>query len=532
MILFLVGLHRLVVVLLLWREGIDIAELEEAQVLTLAVHVVLNALQATEEQRLTHHVQVARQRIHDVDEGILLVAVIGRLGERVVQDLVEALAYQLLAHEIGQFVLLVLLTLDDERTLQLRGNLHIIISIDTQDILDDITGALHVNTIGRNLEGQPLLVLVLDLHLKREADGLDDLRIDILTHQVMDILETQVHDSILDGLGIDITYIHRYLTACQFLTEDGCLLQRIDGAIGIDATLEAERGIRAQTMTAGTLTDPCGMEVGAFEHDILRGLIGAATPTTEDAGDTHRLLGIADGQVAFREFMLHAVERLERCSVGHRLYDNLMPLHHVGIEGMQRLAIGHHDIVRDVYDVIDGAQANGGKSVLQPVRALFHLAVGDADTGIALASLLILDGYLDRQIVIIDLELRAVRAVHLRLVAIALQPGIQVAGHSPVREAVSTVGGDVHLNEPVALQMIVLSGRRAYHGILREDDDAGMVIADTDLILCTDHTVRLDATQLGLLDDKLLVAIIEHTTQVGHDHLLTRSHIGGATDNL
>ena len=59
MILLLVCLHRLIVVLLLRIEGIDIAELEETQILALAVHVVLDALQTTEEQGLAHHIEVA-----------------------------------------------------------------------------------------------------------------------------------------------------------------------------------------------------------------------------------------------------------------------------------------------------------------------------------------------------------------------------------------------------------------------------------------------------------------------------------------
>ena len=361
---------------------------------------------------------------------------------------------------------LVLLTLDDERTLQLGGNLHIIISIDTQDILHHIARTLHVDTIGWYHKGQPLFVLVLDLHLKREADGLDDLRIDVLTNQVVDILETQVYDSILDGLGIDITDLHRHLTACQFLTEDGSLLQRIDGAIGIDATLEAERGIRAQTMTAGTLTDPCGMEVSALKHHILSGFIGSTALTAKDTSDTHRLLGITDSQIAIGEFMFLTVKSLERCTLRHRLHHNLMTFHHVCIEGMQRLAVCHHDVVGDIDDIIDRTQANGRQLVFQPVGRFLHFAIRHTDTGIALAGLLILDDHLDRQIVIVDLELRAVRAVHLRLVAIALQPGIEVAGHAPVRETVSTVGGDIHLDEPVALQMIVFSSRRTNDGIL------------------------------------------------------------------
>ena len=174
-ILLLVSLHRIIVILLLWREGVDVSELEEAQVLALAVCIILDALEASEQQSLAHHVEIGREGVHDVNQRILLVIVIRRLTQRVVQDLVEALTHQLLADKIGQLMLLVLLTLDNERALQLGGNLHIIISIDTQDILHHIARTLHIDAIGRDLEGQSLWRLVEHLHLQALADALDGL---------------------------------------------------------------------------------------------------------------------------------------------------------------------------------------------------------------------------------------------------------------------------------------------------------------------------------------------------------------------
>ncbi len=66
--------------------------------------------------------------------------------------------------------------------------------------------------------------------------------------------------------------------------------------------------------------------------------------------------------------MLYTIKRLERCALRHRLHHNLMTLHHICIETMQGLAIGHHDIVGDINDIIDRTQANGGQLILQPIR--------------------------------------------------------------------------------------------------------------------------------------------------------------------
>ena len=94
-VLLLVGLHGVVLILLGRVKAIDVAELEETTVGILALGIVLNALQTTIQQRATHHVQVATQRVHDLYQ-ILLVSIVSSLRQRVVQDFVEPGTHQLL----------------------------------------------------------------------------------------------------------------------------------------------------------------------------------------------------------------------------------------------------------------------------------------------------------------------------------------------------------------------------------------------------------------------------------------------------
>ena len=118
------------------------------------------------------------------------------------------------------------------------------------------------------------------------------------------------------------------------------------------------------------------------------------------------------------------------------------------------------------------------------------------------------------------------------LVTVLLQPCIEVASHTPVAECIGTVGSDVNLDEPVALQVIVLGSRLTNRCILREHDDTVVRSTHTDFILSTDHTQTLYTTELALLDGKTLVAVIEHAAQVGNDYLLTGSYIRCTADNL
>ena len=163
--------------------------------------------------------------------------------------------------------------------------------------------------------------------------------------------------------------------------------------------------------------------------------------------------------------MLHTIKCLERCTIRHRLHDNLMSLHHISIKAMQRLSISHHNIVSNIHDIVDWAQSDGRQFVLQPVRALFYVTVGNTYTSIALACILVLNSNIDRQVTVIHLKFRTVRTMHLSLVTIALQPGVEITGNTPMAQTISTVCCDIHLNQPVTLQMVILSSRHTHYSI-------------------------------------------------------------------
>ena len=122
--------------------------------------------------------------------------------------------------------------------------------------------------------------------------------------------------------------------------------------------------------------------------------------------------------------------------------------------------------------------------------------------------------------------------MHLGLDAIAHQPGIQITGYTPMTQTIGTVCRDVNLDEPVALQMIILCSGCTDNCIIRQYDDTIVAGTDADLILCTDHTVRLHTTEFGLLDDKLLVTVVEHTTQISYNHFLACGYVRRTAHDL
>ena len=250
-------------------------------------------------------------------------------------------------------MLLVFVALNDKAGLQLRGNLHIIISVDAQDVFHHIARTLNIDTISGNFELQTLGTLAEHLHLQRVTNALDSFDGNVLTNQRVNIAVLEVNNGVLHLLRINVLDFHRHLTSCQFLAKLGGIFQCVNHAIGIDATLETERSIGAQTMTASRLTNPRGMEVSTLEHDVLRGLIRTTTLSAKDASDTHGFLGVANSEVAVRELVLLTIQRHKRSAFRHRLHHNLVTLHHVGIETVQGLPQHHHHVVGDVDDVID-----------------------------------------------------------------------------------------------------------------------------------------------------------------------------------
>ena len=209
-------------------------------------------------------------------------------------------------------------------------------------------------------------------------------------------------------------------------------------------------------MPAGTLAYPCGVEVGTLQHHVAGGLVGAASLAAEDTGDAHGFLLVADGKVVGAEGVLLAVEGDKRASLVLVFHYDVVSGHHVGIEAVKRLAVGHHHIVGDVDDVVDRSQPDNLQFVFQPFGRLFHLASCNAHAGIASACLAVLYRHLDGQAVVGHVEVVACGAVQGGVISVGFEPCVEVACHAPVRQCVGAVGGDVYLYQPVALHGVIL----------------------------------------------------------------------------
>ena len=212
---------------------ITVTELKEAEVGVLAVGIVGNAFQAAEEERLAQHVEVAAQRIEQLNCAVFRVrrevVVVSLFRERVVEDFAEALADELLRHEVLQLIAAIHLALDCKARLDGRGDFHIIISIDAQDIFHHVAGTLHVHAVGGHGDTDAALGLGSDFHVERSDDFLDDFCGNGFADEIVRIFIFEVHGKVLrQARSLNVFDVHAHGAACQFFNHKGSHFEGVD----------------------------------------------------------------------------------------------------------------------------------------------------------------------------------------------------------------------------------------------------------------------------------------------------------------
>ena len=492
---------------------VAIAELIQFEVAVAAVGIAGDGLQSAEEQRLAQYAQVLTQRVHDLDAGVqrqvLQRLVVRYLGQRVVEYLVESLCGQLLGDAALQGHGVGFLTVG-QAGVQFLGELHVVISVDTQNVLHDVALALYVHAVARYFNFQfSIFHFLNDLDLKSVEYGLYGLLADGFTDEAVDTLDIDGHRPRLERTRMVellaflvrrkhymVLTVHSHFAAGHFLNQQGGTFHDIDGVIGVAAALVAEGRIGLQLMPTAGLADGHRVEVGALEEDVLRLLGHAAVQTAEDAGDAHGLVRVGYHQVVLVHRALYAVQRGEflACLGVPNMY--LLTFDLVGIKGVERLAHLMQHEIGHIHYVVNRTQADGGQRVLQPLGRLLDGHTLDADARVTRTSLRGFQHDFNRQQVGGEL---VVERTHVGfgqgdVLSMCLVIRIQVACYAVVRCGIGSVRRDIHLNDRVVLDMIVVGGFHAHRRVRRQHDDAGVVGADAYLILGANHAERVLAT--------------------------------------
>ena len=264
-------------------------------------------------------------------------------------------------------------------------------------------------------------------------------------------------------------------------------------------------------MATCTLPNPSRVEVGTFQYYVACVFVCSAAFSAEYSGNAHWFFGVANSKVVLAKRVFLAVERDELLAFVLVFHDDLPTCYHICIEAVHRLSVSHHNVVGNVYNVVDGANANYVEPVFQPLWAFLYLAIGDAEARIATAGVRILYLYFDRKVVVVYHKLIAVGAVQRCFVSVLLQPCVKVARYAVMAQCIGTVGSNVYFNEPVAVELVILCCRHTHLCIFGQNNNAVVACSYADFVFSTNHSQTLDTSQLASFNGERVVAIVQYT---------------------
>ena len=134
---------------------------------------------------------------------------------------------------------------------------------------------------------------------------------------------------------------------------------------------------------------------------------------------------------------LAAVQRCELFTVFSCIYDYLAACYAVYIKCMKRLAVFQHNIIRNIYNVVDRSHTCVYKPFLKPPRRVFHFYIFYDSGDISLAKVgFYLNAYIIRSLFCLFL------ALIFRVSYFFFKSSCRFSGHTHHGEAIRPVWGD------------------------------------------------------------------------------------------
>ena len=296
--------------------------------------------------------------------------------------------------------------------------------------------------------------------------------------------------------------------------------------LGIDALLEAVRRLRADAEPARRAQDRSAVEGRGLEHD-LGGLVrDLGVGPAHDPGEPGRTLAMRDHERLAVERALLAVEGGQLLAVARPARNQRPPGKAREVVRVQRLPEIVRDVVGDVDDVRDRADADASQAGLQPERRGRDPHARERSRGEAGTE----RGIVDRDVH--ELARRAVAdCVGLALVErtqTQVEDGGDVAGDTSHRQQVGSVRQDLEVEHDVT-QRDARGERLTRRVALAEDQDAPVLVGDLELALGEDHAVGEQTSELGALER----APVRHSQPRGRDgDGVARAEVPGAAHDL
>ena len=315
----------------------------------------------------------------------------GRAHEGVCLDLVESHAAQCFAGHIPEVSLL--------RHTRLcigfrQSDRHLVVAVHSGDFFDVVFFLEQVLTDGRRGDCHDV-AFAADLYFQpfEHCDHFFAAQLD--AQHIVDPADADIDGLRLLRLRITVYLAFADLAGTGEFDESAETVCSCFCQVRVDALLESGGRLCPQAQLLRCGPDAASQEVRGFQDDSLCIFLNLGIEAAHDAGDADASLRILDHEhVAFHgPFVL--IEGDELLAGLRVLYDDLVAVNLLDIEGVHRLAVLKHDEVGKVYDIVDRTHACVHQALLQPPRRLLDHDVRDDPGNIALAALRIFDFYGD-----------------------------------------------------------------------------------------------------------------------------------------
>ena len=348
---------------------VDPAQLVELDVAVLVRKVACENVEHTRQDHGAHDGRILAERVDDGDgiakrrirrdaDGVKA----GGGDERVGDDLVKAEAARHGARRV--FELRFLAVAAARRCAAHERGGDVVVAVVARDLLGNVRHAAQVGTPRWYLDET-----VLDLDLLA-AQIVDHVRAgDIRAEQGVDLVLLQREGDGLRDVVDDVDHAVQHLARAEQLHELARAVHGGDGEHRVDVLFKFRGRVGAHTERQRRLADGRAEEVGGLEHHVHRVRHDLTVFAAHDARQTHGLFLVRDHEHIRLQIADVAVERGERFILARAAHDDLAAVYIAVVKGVHRLTVFDHHIVRDVHDVVDGADARRAQALAHPLGA-------------------------------------------------------------------------------------------------------------------------------------------------------------------
>ena len=324
---------------------------------------------------------------------------------------------------------------------------------------------------------------------------------DISSQKAVDFFRFKRYSYRFFFLGIYISHTTNNFTGSQFFhqlagTVDGCQC-----IVRIQTFFKFSGSICTKSDSLCRQTDIRTVKACCFKQNCFYIVCDHGIFSAHDTCDTDRFFSVTDHQNVFIHLAFLPVKSNKFFVFSGTAYMDLMICDHIQIIGMHRLTIFFHDIVCDIYQVVDRADAVGSQTSLHPFRGRTDFYIFYDSCAVTRAEIFVFYGYFH---IIIDIFV-ITGSCYNRRNKFFTESSCCFSCDPQYTVAIYTVGSDLIFNHRI-VQSQCLDRTRTDRGVFRENIDSvfrsfrihfscGAKFFDG-----THHTVGIHTTQFSGFD--------------------------------